>query len=76
VRSLAYHPGGRRLASAGQDKTVRLWDLVTGQEILELEGSTGPLNCVVFSRDGRRLACAGDDTTIRVWEAGEGKGKS
>jgi WD40 repeat protein len=66
---VAFHPGGKRLVSAGEDKVVRLWDLITGQEILDLEGSNGPVKCVTFSRDGRWLAAAGYHGAIRLWEA-------
>ena len=69
LTSVAFHKGGLRLASAGADNTVRLWDLITGQEILELQVPAGPLRSVAFSPDGRRLAAAGPQIPPRIWEA-------
>jgi len=68
VQSLAWHPRGRRLVSIGQDRMIRLWDIVTRQEILELEEHVGVLRCVAFSADGRSLAAAGPGV-VRVWQA-------
>jgi WD40 repeat protein/tRNA A-37 threonylcarbamoyl transferase component Bud32 len=66
VRGLAYSPGGR-LASAGDDLAVRLWD-EAGQELLVLRGHTETLRAVAFSPDGHRLASASDDGWVKVWD--------
>ena len=62
-------PTARRLASVGEDKTVRVWEAATGQEVLGLRGHIDMSLCVAFSPDGRRLASAGRDATIRLWDA-------
>jgi WD40 repeat protein len=70
---VAFSPDGRRLASASEDKTVRVWDAATGQQVLALRGHTGAVSCVAFSPDGRRLASASEDKTVRVWDAASGQ---
>jgi WD40 repeat protein len=69
VLGLAFHPNGKRLASCGLDRTVRLWDMTTGQEILTLLERAAVVHGVAFSPDGRRLAAACDDRTIRIWDS-------
>jgi len=68
VLGAAYSVNGV-LASAGEDKTVHIWDPATEREVLSLRGHTGLCGCVVFSPDGLRLASAGKDRSIRIWDA-------
>ena len=73
VAGVAFHPDGRRLATAGTDRTVRLWDSVTGQEIRSLLGHTDQVLCVAFSPDGQKLASSGSDQTVRLWDPQTGQ---
>ena len=60
---------GKRVATASKDKTVKLWDATSGQEMLSLKGHSGVVWSVAFSPDGNRLASAGSDRTVKVWDA-------
>lgn len=66
VLDVAFHPDGTRLATAGRDGVVRLYDVATGTEVLALRGHRDEIRTVVFDRMGDRLASQGPGE-IRVW---------
>jgi WD40 repeat protein/tRNA A-37 threonylcarbamoyl transferase component Bud32 len=72
VGSVSYRPDGLRIASAGSDRTVRVWDARTGKATRSLEGHTDRAHSVSYSPDGTRLVSASADRTVRVWDAGSG----
>jgi WD40 repeat protein len=67
VRSATFSPDGRQIASASADKTVRLWDVTSGQLIRQLVGHTERVMSVAYSPDAQRVASAGADSTIHLW---------
>jgi WD40 repeat protein len=68
----ASSPGGKLLASASYDRTVRLWDPATGAVRHTLEGHSDSVNAVAFSPDGKLLASASYDRTVRLWDPATG----
>ncbi|KAI1357191.1 WD40-repeat-containing domain protein [Xylaria arbuscula] len=72
VKSVAFSPDGRTLASASDDQTVRVWSADKGNCLQTLEGHTDSVRSVAFSPDGRTVASASDDQTVRVWSADKG----
>lgn len=67
VLAVAFSPDGKRLATGGADRLVRLWEVSTGKAIRTLRGHTMAVTAVAFSPDGRRLTSSSLDRTIRLW---------
>jgi WD40 repeat protein/mono/diheme cytochrome c family protein len=73
VRGLAFGPGNKRVATGGEDGTVRVWDSATGREELLLNGHREEVTAVAISGDGRILLSGGRDRTLRVWDLQTGR---
>lgn len=78
VNSVAVSPDGTWAASgagspSSKDKTVRIWDLETGECRATLEGHTNQVMSVAITPDGKRILSGSFDKTVRVWDAGSGR---
>ena len=68
IWSVAFAPDGLTLASGGNDRFVRIWDIETGRLLRSLRGHTAVVRVVQYSPDGQMLATASEDRTIRLWD--------
>jgi WD40 repeat protein len=73
VRAITFGLEGRMLASAGEDRTIRLWYLnsvgeLKSSEIIEWPNSIP--TSIAFSPDGQTLGACSSDNEMRIWEFG------
>jgi WD40 repeat protein len=71
VRAVAYAPGGKLLASGGDDRTVRLWRAGDGAHLHTYKGHSGHITAVTFVDDDT-LASSSLDRTVRLWRVSDG----
>ena len=75
VKSVAFSPDGKTLASGGGDNVIHLWDIRTGKREMTLMGHTNGVFSLAFSPDGKTLASGSVDSDIRLWDPDTGQHK-
>ena len=68
VTSVAFSRQGELLVSGGEDQTVIVWDVATGELRFRLTGHAGVVHSVAFSPEGTVAASGGEDATVRLWD--------
>ncbi|HJR05700.1 MAG TPA: caspase family protein [Pyrinomonadaceae bacterium] len=73
VNSVAFNASGV-LASASNDKTIKLWDTAAaGRELRTLTGHGGEVHTLAFSADGKTLASGSSNGEIKIWNTADGQ---
>jgi WD40 repeat protein/serine/threonine protein kinase len=73
VSSVCCSADGKHFLSGSADKTVKLWDLSTGECLQTLEGHTEWVTTVSLSADGRHALSGSADKTLKLWDLGTGR---
>ena len=73
VTAVAYFADSTRVASAGRDGSVRIWDLATGDEEVKLVGHEGGFEALAISPEGTYIAAGGHDHRILLWKVATGE---
>ncbi|NEO87278.1 MAG: protein kinase [Spirulina sp. SIO3F2] len=73
INDLAVSPDSQLLISASADKTIKIWQLNTGELKQTLSGHTSFVNRLLISPDGSYLLSASADKTIKVWDLTTGQ---
>lgn len=68
VTAVRFSPDGKTIATASEDKTVKLWDARTLKELATLNGHGDFVSCLAFSPDGKRLATGSQDRDVKIWD--------
>ena len=66
ISSLSFSPKGKFLASASQDKSVKLWNILTEEEIASLP-HYNPINAMAISHDGYKIAIGDNHGDVKIW---------
>ncbi|HUE72151.1 MAG TPA: serine/threonine-protein kinase [Pirellulaceae bacterium] len=69
VNAVAFSPDGKRLASAGGDGTVKIWNSGTGKVLQTFQAHTDSVVSVAFHPDDKHLASLGADRKVKVWNS-------
>ncbi|MCP4452538.1 MAG: protein kinase [Planctomycetes bacterium] len=72
VWDVGISPDNKVIISTGSDKTIKLWDAVSGTERMTLRGHEEVVLSATFSPDGQRIASLSRDKTIKIWDAQSG----
>jgi WD40 repeat protein len=67
VFSVAVNPQGKTFATGSADKTMKVWDIETGENINSLTGHSNFVSSVAFSADGKIIASSSYDKTFKLW---------
>ncbi|WVQ99814.1 hypothetical protein IAU59_006957 [Kwoniella sp. CBS 9459] len=68
ITSVALSPDGKLVAAGSLDTMVRVWNVVTGQQVERLKGHKDSVYSVAFSPDGKCLVSGSLDRTLRIWD--------
>jgi WD40 repeat protein len=73
VNAVAIFPDKRRMVTASNDKTLRLWDLKTGTVLRKMEGHSYGVSVLAVSRDGQIIISSDGSREVITWHGETGE---
>jgi WD40 repeat protein len=68
VFSLVFSRNGKSLMSGGEDATIKIWDVATGDNLAAIQAHNGSVLALSVSPDDKTLASASADQTVKLWK--------
>ena len=77
VNEVIMSPSGRQMISCSNDKTIKIWDVASGKEMLTLVGHKEPVKSLAIDREGKTIFSGGSkkESKVFIWEARSGSKK-
>ena len=72
VQSVAFSPDGNLIVSGSADKSLRVWEVQTGNQLRIMQGHTDTVQSVAFSPDGNLIVSGSRDRSIQLWDSETG----
>ena len=72
VKTAMFSPDGKKIVTASDDNTAKVWDAATGVLLEDLKGHTSYVKAASFSPDSRKIVTASVDKTAKIWDAATG----
>lgn len=73
ITSVAWSPDGSKVAGAGTNGLLRIWDVTTNQLLFDLTVLPYNLHSIIWSPDSTKVACASENGLIRIWDITSGE---
>lgn len=73
VWDVCFSPDASLVCTCSADRTARLWDACTGEQLFQLTGHEDDVKSCHFNRNGRLLITGSDDKSVRVWRTSTGE---
>ena len=73
VFTVAFSPDGQRIVTGSTDNTAKVWEAVSGKDLLTLKGHNDWIMSVAFSPDGQRIVTGSADNSAKLWDSANGR---
>jgi WD40 repeat protein len=72
VNSINFNAAGDKFITSAWDGTIRVWDLLSGLQLIKIKGHPGGVYSAKFDPSGKFIVSGGDDFMVRLWDATTG----